>query len=183
MKKNNKPASPAGGCKRYAQAITDYVLGEEIDVPKEELTAHLNECTQCREELTNWQDFQDMLRVKEYHNRPEVKEKWDRFIGELVSQPIQSSTHPDRIGTKLPPVIDTERIVGLAAGGIYDCLKKNGPIPLTRIRKNTGLEGYPFYEALGWLNREKKVIVRGRDEQPEYAELAPLEREKYQAQV
>jgi hypothetical protein len=39
------------------------------------------------------------------------------------------------------------------------------------LRQNTGLVDYPFYEAMGWLDREKKIIVRGELNQPQYAEL------------
>jgi len=169
MKKKTK-------CKRYAQAITDYVLGEEIDMPKEELMGHLKECAQCRQEATNWQDFQNALRVKEYHARPEVKEKWDRFISELTS-PAPACV-PTDVGTGRP--IDAKGEITLAAGKIYDYLKRTGKVPRPVLREETGLRGEPFYETIGWLVMTEKVLLY-EDKQTVYVALTESERQ--QAQV
>jgi len=46
-----------------------------------------------------------------------------------------------------------------AAGKIYEVLKGKGKIPYPFIRQKTDLRGFPFYEAIGWLAREEKVII------------------------
>ncbi len=149
-------------CKRYAQAITDYVLGEEIDMPKEELMGHLKECAKCQQEATNWQDFQNALRVKEYHARPEVKEKWDRFISELTSP----------APAKAPS--DARADIDSATEKIYQCLKANDKIAIPVLRKETELMDYPFYEAMGVLITNRKVIVdKDKDNRPAYVSVQP----------
>ena len=165
--KNSKAgqALKTNPCEKYELAITNYVLGEKIDIPQKELFDHLAQCPSCQGDLRNWRATYATMRAREYAGRPEVQQRTQAFIHKLVTSPAQ--------GEPLPPVIDTERIVGLATGEIYNCLKKSGPLSLSLIRKNTGLEGYPFYEAMGWLNQEKKIIVRGKNDQPEYAELQP----------
>jgi hypothetical protein len=163
MKKNN-PASSAGRCKKYAQAITDYVLGEEIDVPKEELMGHLKECARCRKEATDWQDFQDALRVKEYHSRPEVKEKWDRFIRELTRAPGPGEQS-----------IDIKWELGSAAGKIYRVLEANGKVAIPVIKKETGLKDYHLHQGIGWLAAQGKILM-SKDEQTAYVFLAESER-------
>jgi hypothetical protein len=155
MKKTrNSPASPAGGCKRYAQAITDYVLGEEIDVPKEELMAHLKECAPCRQEATNWQDFQNALRVKEYHARPEVKEKWDKFIRELTAQPVPAV---DFVPQGKP--LNVAEVVGSPAGKVWQALASNGVIKMEDLPKKTGLTPELAWGAMGWLAHENKLCI------------------------
>ncbi len=175
-------------CKRYAQAITDYVLGEEIDVPKEELTAHLNECTQCRKELTNWQDFQDMLRVKEYHSRPEVKEKWDSFIKELVASGAERSPDERRgqpIPAEVKPIrgamLDHEAETGTLAGTVWRCLAKYGEVSEADLPQKAKLHPLKAHEGLGWLMHQKKVY-KTKDKQTIYLYLNETEREIYQQQ-
>ncbi|MEW6026993.1 MAG: hypothetical protein AB1599_06850 [Planctomycetota bacterium] len=68
-------------------------------------------------------------------------------------------------------MIDTEKIVGAAAGKIYQCLTEYGPVmPIPELRQKTALINYPFYEALDRLDCEKKVIIRGKVTKPEYVE-------------
>jgi len=167
-------------CKRYGQAITDYVLGEEIDCPKEELMSHLKACAKCRAELTNWQDFQNALRVKEHHSRPEVKEKWDRFIRELVSpsQPAESGRAP----AEHRGILNIEEKVGAPAGILYQALARNGEVKIEHLPQITELPPPKAYSAFGWLACQKKVVMR-QDDKGTYVALTPLERERSQAQI
>jgi len=71
------------------------------------------------------------------------------------------------------PRIDTEKIIGSAAEKIYQCLKTNGPICIPELRQKTGILDYPFYEAIGRLDREKKITIKGFNNQPLFAETRP----------
>jgi anti-sigma factor RsiW len=183
----NKTVYPSDGCKRYAQAITDYVLGEETDVPKEELMTHIKQCAKCHKELSNWQDFHDMLRVKEYHSRPEVKEKWDRFIRELTA-PAPACV-PTDVGTGRPdrPAAATGELnldekVGTPAGILWQALAKNGAVNILDLPQVSQLEPPKAYSAFGWLAHEKKVVMR-KEPTGTYVYLTPAEKEKYLTQA
>jgi hypothetical protein len=196
-------------CKKYAQAITDYVLGEETDVPKEELMTHLKTCAQCRKEATNWQDFQDMLRVKEYHSRPEVKEKWDRFFKELTgeaqrspderrdqprSAPVcakpacaadrASTDRPSRSDICLDGAIDLnlDKKVGEPAGILWQAIGRNEPVNILDLPQVSQLEPPKAFSSFGWLAHEKKVVMK-KNHQGIYVCLTPAEKEKYSAAV
>jgi hypothetical protein len=184
-------------CKKYGRAITDYVLGlpegspkgEETDVPKEELMTHLKQCAKCHKELTNWQDFQDALRVKEYHNRPEVKEKWDRFFNELTSPASAcgeiSAGRSFRSDICLDGAIDLnlDEKVGEPAGILWQAIGQNEPVNIAELPQVSKLEPAKAFSSFGWLAREKKVVLK-KNHQGTYVCLTPAEKEKYrQAQT
>lgn len=50
--------------------------------------------------------------------------------------------------------------IGLAAGAIWNVLKKDGETNVTQLQKKTGLPQNQFYLALGWLARENKIQFR-----------------------
>jgi hypothetical protein len=136
-----------------------------MDISDDELFNHLRQCKKCREDLYDWQNTYAAMRTKEYFSRPETKKKMAEMIEKVKKEVLGPAT--------LPPPIDTEKIVGSAAGEIYKCLKGNGPTPIAVLKVKTRLVDYPFYAAMGWLDREGKIIVRGVGNQPQYAELRP----------
>jgi hypothetical protein len=60
--------------------------------------------------------------------------------------------------------------IGKAAGDIWELLKSQGEIPITKLNKETGLPANLFYMALGWLSREDKLSYR-RDKRKLYVVL------------
>jgi hypothetical protein len=52
--------------------------------------------------------------------------------------------------------------IGLAAGDIYDILKREGEMPLKKLQEKSQLPMKLFYMALGWLSREDKIEYRHR---------------------
>lgn len=172
-------------CKRYAQAITNSVIGEKIDVTKEELAQHLRKCPKCQKEASNWQDVCDFIRVKEYHARPEVKAKWDNFLNELTACPTPSFRRAGKLTSK--PATATARVIRdakweiiSAAEKIHDFVKDYANGDLTKkvaypvIREETGFRDYPFHEAMSHLvTNDKLILTKGKDNRPEYVALAP----------
>ncbi|MDI6733112.1 MAG: winged helix-turn-helix domain-containing protein [Planctomycetota bacterium] len=164
-------------CKKYGMAITNYVLGEKIDVPEKELLEHLRGCKQCRDEIMNWQDFNAVLSTEQYHSRPEVIEKWNRFIGAITEHPEYFA--PVKPGEKV--ILDNEKDIGKSAGLIWNLLGKEGKVPVIQIPFKAGLPLDIAYGAMGWLAKEKK-IYREKNEIGIYVDLAKTERQIYQRQ-
>lgn len=52
--------------------------------------------------------------------------------------------------------------IGLAAGDIYEILKRDGEMPLKKLHTKSQLPSKLFYMALGWLSREDKITYRHR---------------------
>ncbi len=52
------------------------------------------------------------------------------------------------------------REIGMAAGTIWNLLKKDGETNITQLQKKTGLPQNQLYLALGWLAREDKIQFR-----------------------
>ena len=146
-------------CKKYGIAITNYVLGEDLGMTPEELYNHLRSCPQCLEELTDWQETYAVMRTEAYHKTPEAKKRYAESLEKIKAQ------------TGAKKSIDGEWVVGSAAGKIYQVLKTNGETAYPVIRDKSGLAGFPFYEAMGWLIGEKKVQL-SEDKTTIYAGLA-----------
>lgn len=147
-------------CKKYGLAITNYVLGEKINVTPGELFSHLLVCKKCREELFDWQNNIAVLGAEEYHNRPEVKKETESLIRKLKKE-LTSQPRPG----KKP--INTKLEITSAAEKIYNCVKTNGKIALPVIRQKTGLIDYPFYEAVGSLViKEKLILIKDKNNRP-----------------
>ena len=159
-------------CKDYEIDLMHKASGElQYITDKKELEQHLKGCPVCQKVLKGFLEvdtFAAVTREPSKGFQARIADLRQRSEKSAQCMPNQASSQAN-----LPPQIDTETIVGLAAGKIYECLKKSGPLPLPMLRQNTGLLDYPFYEAMGWLDREKKVIVRGKPNQPEYAEIRP----------
>jgi len=163
------PPKKNDSCKKYGLAITDYVLGEKMDITKEELIDHLRACAKCRSDLKNWQATYAVMRAKEYDSRPEVKARMESFIKELVNQPIPGEKP-----------IDVKWELGSAAGKIYRVLEENGKVSIAVIKEKTGLKDYHLHQGIGWLAAQGKIQM-SRDEHTAYVFLA--ESERPQAQI
>jgi len=163
------------GCEKYEQAITNYVLGEAMGMTKEALFEHLKTCKACRRDLTEWRDTYSVMKTEAYYQTPQGKAKMKRSFEDVKRQVAAVAPQGQPVGEKRP--IDDEQHTGLAAGKIYQVLKENGEMPYPVIRQKTGLWSEPFYEAMGWLAREKK-IRRSQDATTFYAALAEKEREQ-----
>ena len=50
--------------------------------------------------------------------------------------------------------------IELAAGDIFEILKRDGEMPLKKLQDKTQLPTKLFYMALGWLSREDKIVYR-----------------------
>jgi len=175
MKKNNQSA--ANPCQKYGIAITDYVLGEPMDISYEELLNHLKECAACRKDFADWRSTYAALKTEAYHKTPEAKKRYAELLEKIKNLPASPAGGP--AAPKDKP-IDDELVLGSAAEKVYNALKGNGKIAYPVLREKAGLKGEPFYEASGWLAKEKK-IRRTRDEQTVYVALT--ESEHPQAQV
>lgn len=166
--KNRMPAkdgfASGGKCKDFSldlMHLSTNEIGEIKDLPA--LKEHIKKCPDCLKKLGELKNV-DVLSFLAKPRSPEYQAKMNKLLERVKSE--------SRIPTTLP-VIDTEKIVGFAAGEIYRCLEKNGTISIPVLRQKTKLTDYPFYEAIGWLNRENKVIVKGKDNYPEVVELRP----------
>jgi hypothetical protein len=161
-------------CQAYELDLTDYVRGDTTCLTKEKqvkLFAHLRQCAQCREAFFDWEETYGAMVTKQHFAQPETKKRYAELLAKIKGK---------KAVAKQP--IDDEQEVGSAAGAIYRYLKENGETPYPVIRDKTRLWNFPFYEAMGWLLREKKVHLN-KDRDTLYAALTPSEREKYQAQT
>ena len=157
-------------CKDYEMDLMHKASGElQYIKDKEALEKHLKICPACRKTLQGFLEvdtFAAVTREPSKQFQDKIADLKKRAQKGITCLPDQASNQ-----TNLPPPIDTVTIVGTAAKKIYECLKTSGPLPLPVLRQHTGLMDYPFYEALDRLDCEHKVIIRGRPDQPQYAEL------------
>lgn len=144
-------------CKDYEMDLMHKASGEVERInDKEALEEHLKGCQVCQKVMAEFLEVDTFAAV--------TREPSKGFQDKIADLRQRSQKG-------LPPPIDTEKVVGLAAVQIYQYLKDNGPATIPVLRQHTGLINYPFYEAMGWLNHENKIIVRGEPGQPQYAEL------------
>ena len=197
-------------CKSFALDLM-HLSTNEINEIKDlaGLKAHLAGCRVCQEKLGKLKEV-DVFSFLARPRSAKYQRKMTALLGQVKAETdpvrknvakgendIAGSPHaisPDTMcrdnGADRPPIkpipgeqpIDDERHIGSAAGKIYRALKDNGKMPYPLIRQKTEIWGEPFYEAMGWLAREKK-IRRTRVEQTFYAALAPLEMERHQPQA
>ena len=192
-------------CAKYGIAITNYVLGEDLRMPPEELYAHLKDCPKCLDELKDWQEVSATMRTEAYHQTPEAGKRYQELLEKIRQLPGpdlpalppecfregRSAVSPGQAGMKPgepctvlaqgEQLFNDEVVIGTVAGKIYNYLGPNGKQSYPAIRIGTGILDHPFYEAMGWLAREKK-ICRSKDATTFYAALAPAEKDKYQTQ-
>jgi len=195
MSKQNttKPSRRSSGnpCTKYELAITNYVLGEKIDIPQKELFDHLAKCPSCQGDLRNWRATYATMRAKEYDARPEVQQRTQAFIHKLVTSEAQRS--PDeRRGQPIPAevkplpggeILDRKAKIEQTAGMVWGYLAKNGWVKvkdLTRnLRQTDKIDPDETKFAVGWLFRENKVYYT-KKKRADYVYLTEPERQTYQ---
>jgi len=164
-------------CEKYGMAITNYVLGEDLRMPAEELFAHLRVCQKCRDELVDWRETYAVMRTEAYYKKPKAQKKFQELLEKIKNLPAptlrqagQPVTRPTRT------VLDASSEINSAAKDIYKFGKGytgGNPeikVPIPVIRKKTYYKGYPFYEAMGTLVRDKKAnYTKDKDNQPTHA--------------
>jgi hypothetical protein len=156
-------------CSRYGQAITNYVLGDKIDIPESELMEHLKTCAKCRAQYSQWADFTGVLKTEAYYDKPEVKKKWQDFIHNLVNK-----SAPCGATAKGEQDIDLKWEFGSPAGVVYDYLNKqpNKKAPVNDLFKYTDLGLVKGTIGMVWLTAEKKLCMK-RSGNTTYVYLAP----------
>jgi hypothetical protein len=158
----------ADKCEKYGIAITNYVLGEDLRMPQEELMTHLRQCKKCLDELISWQDTYATLRTEAYHAKPENQAKMTKMFEDLKKQVFGTDTRC-RAGVG-EVVYNTEWKIGGAAGAVYQYLEKSGKSTTLDIFKNTKLNLADLDRAIGWLAKENKICL-SESEQTTYAYL------------
>lgn len=167
-------------CQGFRLDLVDFATGNRVSLSREkqkELIRHLNECPACQEAFLDYENIYAASMAAEHTKTPEFRQKIADVINRLKSD--TTSDLPVKSGIKLIPGeqdIDDEQHTGSAAGQIYRALKGNGKVAYPVLREKVGLKGEPFYEAVGWLLKEKK-IRRTKDERTFYVFLAEPERQ------
>jgi hypothetical protein len=177
-------------CEKYELAITNYVIGEKIDIPQKELFDHLAQCLNCQGDLRNWKATYATMRAREYDARPEVQQRTKTFIKDLVRpRPAPacanaSTTKPSRLDICLDGAIDLnlDEKVGEPAGTLWQAIGQNEPVNIVELPQVSKLEPAKAFSSFGWLAREKKIELK-KNHQGTYVCLTPAEKEKYQAQL
>ncbi|HEC64358.1 MAG TPA: hypothetical protein ENI23_03595 [bacterium] len=163
MKKNNKK----NPCEKYELAITNYALGEEMGMSKEELYEHLATCKKCQQDLKEWSSAIGILRAEVYDAKPESKNKRAELLSKIKGQAVP---HP-----KVPPTWNT---VGKAAGEMWKCLGEKGPTVLTNLPQVCAMDFWLAASTYGWLLREQKLKV-DQSKFPPIIQLTPDEQNRY----
>ncbi|MFH1230836.1 MAG: hypothetical protein V1709_05000 [Planctomycetota bacterium] len=148
--KNNKRKNP---CDKYQQAITHYVLDQEMDISKEELYGHLAQCEKCQKDAREWRATTSVLRAQEYDSRPESKKRFEEFMAKLHQTPVCAIT------PKGEKIIDARWEFCSTAGMVYNYLKN---IPDNKARvddlvKELGLTA--SISGMSWLVSEDKLAM------------------------
>jgi hypothetical protein len=171
--KNNKSTKTKKAkdnpCEKYELAITNFVLGEDMGMTKDELFEHLKGCKNCRRDLTEWQDTYTVMRMESFSKTPEGKAKMQQDLAKLKER-MKRESLPTPIGKEIP--IDVKWEIGSAAGKVYDLLKTKGKLSIPVIVKYTGLKEYNVQQGIGWLAGQEKILL-SRDDKTAYASLNP----------
>jgi hypothetical protein len=160
-KKNN--------CEKYGLAITNYVLGEKMPMPKEELFDHLKTCAKCRADLADWENNYAVLQARQSDSKPEVRKQWEEFLKNL-GQPAPGVT--TQLNTHQPVDIDAKWVFGSPSGVIYNYLAKQPDkrAPTNNILKDTNLGPVKTTLGMAWLVCQDKLRMN-RVENTTYAYL------------
>jgi hypothetical protein len=86
--------------------------------------------------------------------------------GEELPAPARPDAEPD-------PAKKRIRRIGLAAGEVWQCLDREGPLPRKKLRKRCDLPKRLFHEAVGWLAREGKIGFDRREDGKTVLTLRP----------
>ena len=160
-------------CEKYGLAITDYILGEEMDMPKEELFNHLASCESCRKDLENWRETYSVMRNKTYMEKPETKQKYQEMLARIKTSSCDT-------GKQLTNGVDINinKEYGWHAGILWSHLGENGPTKVEEIPAKIKLDTDKARVVTGWLMGEKKVCMK-QVKQDKYIYLTKEEQEKY----
>jgi len=164
-KNDNCAANPT--CKKYSIAITSFVMGEDIGMPKEELFEHLKHCKTCQKDLVDWRDTHKVMQMEAEAKTPAFKQN----IADMARQ-IKHEIAPP-----MPDAISIVKI-GNAAGTLWHCLGENGPLPLTALPEVCKLDPPTTKDALVWLLSEKKLDLDEK-KRPNIVSLTPEEQNLY----
>jgi hypothetical protein len=163
------------GCAKYGMAITNYVLGEELGMPQEELFAHLRTCAKCRAELLDWNDKVALFKTEAHFKKPEVQAKYQQMLESIKKGEAPCVTAPLAKNEKL---IDTDWAIGHYAGELHKFLGKAGKLPTDQVIRQTGFDQKQLERLIGWLAAERKICL-SEDNKVEYVYLKPQEQKLY----
>ena len=174
-KSKNKP--PITGCGKYEQAITHFVVGEQMDITKEELFAHLKDCKECRKDLTQWQDTMTVIKTEAFSKTPEGQAKMKSDFEKLKAKldQVPSANQPIGTGNR----INTADKYGTTSGVIWQYLGKNGKTGVAKIAEDINIDIDTVKYAVGWLLGQEKLCM-SQEGGEDYVWLVPAEIQKYQ---
>ena len=156
-KKNNHNNKKNNHCEKYQLAITNYVLGEKMDITREELYGHLAQCEECQKDIREWDATHALLRAQEYDSRPESKKKREELLAKIKSMPVnQVACNPQKGETN----IDVKWEFGSNAGKVYRFLKPAGKgkrVPIEVVINTLG--EIPAHQGMSWLASENKLCM------------------------
>lgn len=144
-------------CKKYEIAITDYVMGEKMDMPQKELFKHLRQCKKCKEDFIDWLNTYAYMRTEAYHAQPKAQKRAKALFKRLMKE---QAKHPIRI-KRLPgeKVVNKEVVIGKPADVVWQHLFLSGKVKVTDLPKKTHLPPYMAYGAMGWLVMKDKAYI------------------------
>ncbi len=174
-KAKNRP--PIAGCKKYEQAITHFVIGEQMDITKEELFAHLKNCKECRKDLTQWQDTMTVMKTEAFSQTPAGQAKMKGDFAKLKAKldQVPAAGQPSDAGKR----INTTDKYGTTSGIIWRYLGKNGKSSVSRISEDIHIDIDTVKYAVGWLLGQEKLCM-SQEAGEDYVWLVPAEMQKYQ---
>lgn len=177
-KSKNKP--PVAGCEKYEEAITHFVIGEKMDITKEELFSHLKSCKECRKDLTQWQDTMTVMKMDAFSKSPEGKAKMNSDFEKLKAKLAQvpSAGQSSDAGKR----IDTAGKYGTTSGIIWQYLGKHGKSGVTKISEDLNIDIDTVKYATGWLLGQEKLCMSQQSGE-DYVWLTPFEMQTYKNTV
>jgi len=155
------------GCEKYELAITNYALGEEMGMTKEELYEHLATCKKCQADMKEWSSAIGILRAEVHDATPASKTKRAELLASIKGHPVPSP--------EVPPTWNT---VGKAAGEMWKCLGEKGPTVLTNLPQVCAMDFWLAASTYGWLLREQKLKV-DQSKFPPIVQLTADEQNRY----
>lgn len=149
-KNNNDP------CEKFGIAITDYILGEEMDITPAELFNHVANCEHCRKDLLNWRNTYAEMNNQAYLKRPEVQEKYQKMLESIKKGEPWLPADVAKSGQKA----DRDKEIGTPAGALWNIIAREKIIRVADIPKK--MDKYDIDQSLGaygWLANERKVEI------------------------
>jgi len=165
-------------CEKYELAITNFVLGEKMNISESELFNHLAKCKNCQGDLRNWRATHAVLCAKEYDSKPEIKQRNEAFIKNLVygkhgespktTGPVAGK--PELPGNRI--LIDIKSQVMQDTKTLYNILKTDGEQSLPILVKKSNLKEYRVKNAICCMGIHDMVVV-SKDDKTAYVKLQP----------